>query len=202
MVEMVETATILNQATDRSLVILDEIGRGTATYDGLAIAHAALEYLHDHNQCRTLFATHYHELISLKDRLANLYPCTMQVKEWQNDIVFLHKVGAGAASRSYGVHVAKLAGLPDQVINRAQHILKLLETSNLDNNLQQKTTTQLEHLPLFSETASTVPTQSANITSHPAIALLQSVRPDDLTARQALDLLYEVTALIDDDKTS
>ena len=202
MVEMVETATILNQATDKSLVILDEIGRGTATYDGLAIAHAALEYLHDHNQCRTLFATHYHELITLKDRLSRLYPCTMQVKEWQNDIVFLHKVGAGAASRSYGVHVAKLAGLPSDVIIRAEEILKVLETDNLDGPAQQKTTTQLGHLPLFSETAARRPDAVTAPPLHPALALLQSTKPDDLTARQALDLLYEVTALIDHDDQS
>ena len=196
MVEMVETATILNQATEKSLVILDEIGRGTATFDGLAIAHAALEYLHDHNRCRTLFATHYHELISLKERLAHLYPCTMQVKEWQNDIVFLHKVGAGAASRSYGVHVAKLAGLPSEVVTRAEEILSLLETDKLDGSAQQRTTRQLAHLPLFSDSiAQVVATKEA--APHPAMALLQSIRPDDLTARQALDLLYEMTALLD-----
>ena len=199
MVEMVETATILNQATDRSLVILDEIGRGTATFDGLAIAHACLEYLHDHNQCRTLFATHYHELIALEDRLANLYPCTMQVKEWQNDIVFLHKVGAGAASRSYGVHVAKLAGLPADVVSRAEAILTLLETDNFEGPAKQKTTSQLAHLPLFSDSVAQASARDDKALPHPAVRMLQSTKPDDLTARQALDLLYELAALVDDE---
>ncbi len=110
MVEMVETAAILNQATARSLVILDEIGRGTATFDGLSIAWATLEHLHDVNKCRALFATHFHELGALKERLAALAPYTMRVKEWQNEVVFLHEVAAGAADRSYGIHVAQLAG--------------------------------------------------------------------------------------------
>ena len=113
MVEMVETAAILNQATDRSLVILDEIGRGTATFDGLSIAWAVVEYLHEVNRCRALFATHYHELTALAGRLAEVGNVTMDVREWRDDIVFLHKVKPGAADRSYGIQVAKLAGLPE-----------------------------------------------------------------------------------------
>ena len=193
MVEMVETATILNQATERSLVILDEIGRGTATFDGLAIAHACLEYLHDHNQCRTLFATHYHELISLDAKLERLYPCSMQVKEWQGDIVFLHQVGAGAASRSYGVHVAKLAGLPQAVTQRATDILASLEGENSHQNLASSGAA-LEDLPLF-DLAQSLPQHATADATHPVIKDLQDVIVDDLTPRQALEKLYELSAL-------
>ena len=127
MVEMVETAAILNQATGRSLVILDEIGRGTATFDGLSIAWAAVEHLHEVNRCRALFATHYHELTSLAAKLPALAPHAMRVKEWQDEIVFLHEVAPGAADRSYGIHVAKLAGLPPAVVARAEEVLETLE---------------------------------------------------------------------------
>ena len=127
MVEMVETAAILNRATRQSLVILDEIGRGTATYDGLAIAWSTLEYLHDVTGCRTLFATHYHELTHLQKTLAKLRCYAMQVREWQGSIVFLHQVVSGAADRSYGVHVARLAGLPSVVLSRAEQVLDELE---------------------------------------------------------------------------
>ena len=117
MVEMVETAAILNQATAKSLVILDEIGRGTATYDGLAIAWAAAEHLHETNKSRALFATHYHEMVALAERLSAMACVTMKVKEWNDTIVFLHEVVPGAADRSYGIHVAKLAGLPEAVVD-------------------------------------------------------------------------------------
>src|SRR5262249_18788886 len=127
MVEMIETAAILNQASARSLVILDEIGRGTATFDGLSIAWATLEHLHDVNRCRTLFATHYHELTALSAKLSALKLVTMRVKEWQGDIVFLHEVAPGAAEGSYGIHVAKLAGLPAAVVTRAEEVLAVLE---------------------------------------------------------------------------
>ena len=123
MVEMVETAAILNQATEKSLVILDEIGRGTATYDGLAIAWAAAEHLHETNKSRALFATHYHEMVALCERLGAMTCVTMKVKEWNDNIVFLHEVTPGAADRSYGIHVAKLAGLPDAVVRRAEEVL-------------------------------------------------------------------------------
>src|SRR5690606_5730922 len=127
MVEMVETAAILNQAGPRSLVILDEIGRGTATFDGLSIAWACLEHLHEVNRCRGLFATHYHELTSLSAKLGSLACHTMRVKEWQGNVVFLHEVTAGAADRSYGIHVAKLAGLPPAAVARAEAVLASLE---------------------------------------------------------------------------
>ena len=145
MVEMVETAAILNQATAQSLVILDEIGRGTATFDGLSIAWATLEHLHEVNKCRALFATHYHELGALKERLAALAPYTMRVKEWQNEVVFLHEVAPGAADRSYGIHVAQLAGLPAAVVARAEEVLAALEKGE-----QSGAVTRLaDDLPLF-----------------------------------------------------
>ena len=127
MVEMVETAAILNQAGARALVILDEIGRGTATFDGLSIAWATVEHLHDVNKCRALFATHFHELTALSARLDRLHNATVRVKEWQGEVVFLHEVVAGAADRSYGIQVAKLAGLPASVIERAKLVLAKLE---------------------------------------------------------------------------
>ena len=128
MVEMVETAAILNQAGPRALVILDEIGRGTATYDGLSIAWAVLEHLHDVNRCRALFATHYHELTALAAKLPGLRNATVAVREWQGEVVFLHEVTEGAADRSYGVQVARLAGLPAAVVERARVVLEALET--------------------------------------------------------------------------
>src|SRR5690606_5795149 len=130
MVEMVETAAILNQAGTRSVVILDEIGRGTATFDGLSIAWATIEYLHDSNRCRAIFATHFHEMTALAERLARLRNVTMRVKEWQGDVVFLHEVAPGAADRSYGVQVARLAGLPEPVVERAREVLRQLETGD------------------------------------------------------------------------
>src|SRR3546814_6191 len=133
MVEMVEAAAILNQATERSLVILDEIGRGTATFDGLSIAWACVEHLHETNRCRALFATHYHELTSLAGRLPRLALRTMRVKEWQGDVVFLHEVAEGAADRSYGIHVGRLAGLPPAVVARAEEVLKLLDSGDQGN---------------------------------------------------------------------
>ncbi len=120
MVEMVETAAILNQASDRSLVILDEIGRGTATFDGLSIAWASIEHLHEANRCRALFATHYHELTALAERWPRVANATVRVAEWGGDVVFLHEVVPGAADRSYGIQVAKLAGLPPSVVERAR----------------------------------------------------------------------------------
>lgn len=185
MVEMVETATILNQATDRSLVILDEIGRGTATFDGLSIAWGTIEHLHDLNKSRGLFATHYHELTDLENSLDNLSCHSMRVKEWQNDIVFLHEVEPGTANRSYGIHVARLAGLPANVIQRAENILHKIETGKSAHNLSQIA----QDLPLFS----TIKTEAK--TDPKATALLQkleTINPDTLTPRDALDILYEL----------
>ena len=130
MVEMVETAAILNQAGERALVILDEIGRGTATFDGLSIAWATIEHLHENNRCRTLFATHFHEMTALAAKLKRLHNATMRVREWQGDVVFLHEVVPGAADRSYGIQVAKLAGLPASVIERAKVVLAQIEAED------------------------------------------------------------------------
>ena len=186
MVEMVETAAILNQATPQSLVILDEIGRGTATFDGLSIAWATLEHLHEVNRCRALFATHYHELGALKERLAALAPYTMRVKEWQNEVVFLHEVAPGAADRSYGIHVAQLAGLPAAVVSRAEEVLAVLEKGE-----QSGAVTKLaDDLPLFA----TAPTRPASGTTKAKESevekALAEVNPDELSPREALELLY------------
>ncbi len=145
MVEMVETAAILNQATSRSLVILDEIGRGTATFDGLSIAWAAIEHLHETNRCRGLFATHFHELTALSTKLPRLFNATMRVKEWHGDVVFLHEVVPGAADRSYGIQVARLAGLPAAVIERAKLVLAQLEAANRTSPARRL----VDDLPLF-----------------------------------------------------
>lgn len=179
MVEMVETATILNQSSARSLVILDEIGRGTATFDGLSIAWACLEYLHEVNKCRALFATHYHELTSLTDRLPKLSCHSMKVKEWKEKIIFLHEVGKGTADRSYGIHVAKLAGLPEAVIARAEDVLKTLETGKVS------TKAAASDLPLFS---SALPVASAKPSA--VEEALKDINPDALSPKDALDVIY------------
>ncbi|HRJ66658.1 MAG TPA: DNA mismatch repair protein MutS [Alphaproteobacteria bacterium] len=186
MVEMVETATILHQSTVRSLVILDEIGRGTATYDGLSIAWACLEHLHDVNTCRALFATHYHELTSLTERLKNLSCHTMRVREWQDNIVFLHEVAPGTADRSYGVHVAKLAGLPPAVIARAEQVLGILE--NTKNPLDAGKT--MSDLPLFSA----APKEPAKAKTSAVEDALKTLDPDSMSPRDALDALYALKA--------
>ncbi|MDJ0628491.1 MAG: DNA mismatch repair protein MutS [Rhodobacter sp.] len=191
MVEMVETAAILNQADDRALVILDEIGRGTATYDGLSIAWATLEHLHDINGCRALFATHYHELTQLADRLDGVENATVAVKEWEGDVIFLHEVRKGAADRSYGVQVARLAGLPPSVVERARDILAQLEKGAREG--QSGTKALLDDLPLFSAVPSAPPPRPA-----PASVVedrLSDIHPDELTPRDALVLIYELKAL-------
>jgi DNA mismatch repair protein MutS len=192
MVEMVETAAILNQATARSLVILDEIGRGTATYDGLSIAWAAVENLHDVNRSRGLFATHYHELTALAGKLDALAPHTMKVKEWQGEVVFLHEVGPGAADRSYGIQVAKLAGLPPAVVSRAQAVLEKLETGEGSGAVAALA----EDLPLFSAHLKRAAPEPAR--TSPVLDALKGVNPDDLTAREALDLVYRLRGMVGD----
>jgi DNA mismatch repair protein MutS len=191
MVEMVETAAILNQATARSLVILDEIGRGTATFDGLSIAWATLEHLHDVNRCRALFATHYHELTALASKLAELSCRTMRVKEWQGEVIFLHEVAAGAADRSYGIHVAKLAGLPPAVIARAEAVLATLEKGEQRGQLAKLA----DDLPLFT---AAVPAQPAATAPSALDALLASLRPDELSPKDALEFLYKLKGLLDE----
>lgn len=191
MVEMVETAAILNQADDRALVILDEIGRGTATYDGLSIAWSTLEYLHDQNKCRALFATHYHEMTQLADKMDGVSNATVAVREHDGDVIFLHEVRKGAADRSYGVQVAKLAGLPPMVIARAQSVLEALEKGEREGAAGQKAI--VDDLPLFSATpASPAPTkEKANAVE----AALAEILPDEMSPRDALDALYQLKAL-------
>ena len=195
MVEMVETAGILNQATNRSLVILDEVGRGTATYDGLSIAWAVVEYLHDVSACRALFATHYHEITALGARLANIANVTMDVREWRDEIVFLHKVKAGAADRSYGIQVATLAGLPKAVTKRAGEVLATLETTDRRTAGGPATLTEL---PLFAASADRQlpePAQVARVEK-----ALAEINPDELTPRAALEVLYKLKELVDRDR--
>jgi DNA mismatch repair protein MutS len=181
MVEMVETAAILNQATPRSLVILDEIGRGTATYDGLAIAWAAAEHLHEANKSRALFATHYHEMVALCERLKAMAAYTMKVREWNDSIVFLHEVVPGTADRSYGIHVAKLAGLPDAVVTRAEEVLRALE----EGREGHKPLARIDDLPLFGASAPVPKTSQVE-------EALKAVEPDALSPKEALEILYDL----------
>ena len=182
MVEMVETAAILNQAGERALVILDEIGRGTATFDGLSIAWAAIEHLHEENRCRTLFATHFHELTALAAKLKRLHNATMRVKEWHGDVVFLHEVVAGAADRSYGIQVAKLAGLPGAVIERARLVLTQLEAVDRASPAR----TLIDDLPLFAATRAAPAPKNKDALAEALAAL----NPDEMSPREALDALY------------
>ncbi|WP_294613507.1 DNA mismatch repair protein MutS [uncultured Roseovarius sp.] len=195
MVEMVETAAILNQADDHALVILDEIGRGTATYDGLSIAWATLENLHDVNGCRALFATHYHELTNLSDKLERVDNATVAVKEHEGDVIFMHEVRRGAADRSYGVQVAKLAGLPEAVVARARVVLDALEKGEREGGSRQKAL--IDDLPLFSAMpAAPIPVKSQG--SSEVEARLANILPDALSPREALDLIYELKGLAGD----
>ena len=182
MMEMVETAAILSQATQRSFVVLDEIGRGTATYDGLAIAWACTEHLHEVTGARTLFATHYHELSDLEQRLGHVSNISLTAREHNGELIFLHEAKKGAADRSYGVQVARLAGMPGPVVARARDILSRLEADN-------HTELRLDDLPLFSQGA-----PSAAVTREPSKAenLLRSLNPDDLSPKEALDLIYNL----------
>jgi DNA mismatch repair protein MutS len=184
MAEMVETAAILTQATPRSLVILDEIGRGTATYDGLAIAWACAEALHDVNRSRALFATHYHELAKLETRLKACANLSMRAKEWNGELVFLHEAGPGAADRSYGVQVAKLAGVPAAVVARARQVLARLER---DPN----SPTRLDDLPLFAATKPPPPPEPSKVE-----AALAGIDPDALSPREALEALYRLKGIL------
>ncbi len=196
MVEMVETAAILNQAGPASLVILDEIGRGTSTFDGLSIAWATVEHMHEINKCRTMFATHYHELTGLSERLGKVTNITMRVAEYQGDVVFLHEVVAGAADRSYGIHVAKLAGLPASVIDRARILLEKLEQSRE----QAVPDGLLEGLPLFAPTVSAEQARDSKIDS-PADKLSREVAeidPDRLSPKEALDFIYHLRHILDE----
>lgn len=188
MVEMVETAAILNQAGARALVILDEIGRGTATFDGLSIAWAAVEYLHEKNRCRALFATHFHEMTALSQKLPRLANVTMRVKEWDGEVVFLHEVGKGAADRSYGVQVARLAGLPKPVVDRARAVLAQLEAGATSG----KATKLVDDLPLFSAALREPPKPAESDRLREALA---AINPDDMSPREALEAVYRLKGL-------
>ena len=195
MVEMVETAAILNQAERKALVILDEIGRGTATYDGMSIAWATLEHLHEVNKCRTLFATHYHELTMLAERLQRVALSTVAVREWKGEVIFLHEVRDGTADRSYGIQVAGLAGIPASVVERAQQILDKLENGSDSDRSRAKSL--LDDLPLFAELAKSQTAAFPPPTRNLVEDRLREVMPDELTPRLALDLVYELKDLLD-----
>jgi DNA mismatch repair protein MutS len=192
MVEMTETAAILHQAGPKSLVVVDEIGRGTSTLDGLAIAWAVLEALHSAIRCRTIFATHFHELAELADRLPRLKPHTMRVKEWKGTVVFLHEVAEGAAGRSWGVHVAELAGVPPQVVRRAASLMAALEK----HSGPLGKSASLQALPLFAATADQEKPTSPSDDFLPLREALNEINPDNLSPKQALDALYRLKTLI------
>ena len=190
MVEMVETAAILNQAGERALVILDEIGRGTATFDGLSIAWATIEHLHEANRCRALFATHFHEMTALAAKLPRLHNATMRVKEWQGDVVFLHEVVAGAADRSYGIQVAKLAGLPASVIERAKVVLAQIEAEDRVSPARRL----IDDLPLFASARPAAPPVQTDSALVALMDALVALNPDDMSPRDALEALYALKA--------
>ncbi|MEZ5777100.1 MAG: DNA mismatch repair protein MutS [Paracoccaceae bacterium] len=194
MVEMVETAAILNQADDRALVILDEIGRGTATYDGLSIAWATLEHLHDANRCRALFATHYHEMTALAAKLHGVENATVAVKEWQGEVVFLHEVRKGAADRSYGVQVARLAGLPLAVVERAKVVLEALEKGEREGGTRKHTL--VDDLPLFSAAPAAPPRPTKDPSQ--LEQKLAALHPDEMTPLDALAALYDLKQTLDE----
>jgi DNA mismatch repair protein MutS len=188
MVEMVETAAILNQAGERALVILDEIGRGTATFDGLSIAWAAIEHLHEQNKCRALFATHFHELTQLSRKLPRLTNLTVRVTEWNGDVIFLHEVVQGAADRSYGIQVAKLAGLPPAVVARSKALLAELEAGERSAPVQK----MIDDLPLFAPLLSAKEQTPAAPVRDLVREALEATDPDEMTPREALERLYEI----------
>ena len=187
MVEMNEVANILRNATSNSLLILDEIGRGTSTYDGLSIAWAVVEHISNTRLlgAKTLFATHYHELTSLTSKLNRMSLHCMKIKEFNDEVVFLHEVIPGAADRSYGIHVAKLAGLPPVVLKRAEQVLSSLENDKKNANIKELA----DDLPLFSSLKKEEKKPSA------VDAALAEICPDNLTPREALDELYRLKAL-------
>jgi DNA mismatch repair protein MutS len=185
MVEMIETASILNQATPRSLAVLDEIGRGTSTYDGLAIARAVAEYIHNRPAlgCKTLFATHYHEMTALADELPRAVNYRVAVSEDGHEVAFLHRIVPGGADRSYGVHVARLAGLPQPVISRAWQLLDQLERSGQRHGRKEASSAQL---PLFGA-------------GHPVINELNEMKVDEMTPLDAISALYRLQRLANED---
>ena len=191
MVEMTETASILNQAGPKSLVVVDEIGRGTSTVDGLAIAWAVLEATHSALRCRTIFATHFHEHADLTDQLPRLRPHTMRVKEWKGRVVFLHEVAEGAAKRSWGVHVAELAGVPAAVVRRAAALMTAMEKHSGGFG----PAASINSLPLFAAGTSIEEPASSAADLQPVLEALKACDPDKMSPREALDVLYRLKAL-------
>jgi DNA mismatch repair protein MutS len=187
MVEMTETARILNTATPRSLVILDEIGRGTSTYDGVSLAWSVVEYLHDQVGCRTLFATHYHELTDLARSLSRVRNLNVAVREWQDDVVFLHKIIEGAADKSYGIHVARLAGVPRQVLERAKDVLAQLEADHVDEQGNARPSRRK------SSSRSSGPIQLTlfGASEHPLLEKLRGLDVNSITPLAALKMIQE-----------
>jgi DNA mismatch repair protein MutS len=192
MVEMTETAAILHQAGPKSLVVVDEIGRGTSTLDGLAIAWAVLEALHSAIRCRTIFATHFHELAELADRLPRLKPHTMRVKEWKGTVVFLHEVAEGSAGRSWGVHVAELAGVPAPVVRRAASLMAAMEK----HGGPLGKSASLQALPLFAATVELEKPTLPTVEIAPLYEALNEIDPDNMSPKQALDVLYRLKTLV------
>ena len=192
MVEMTETAAILHQAGPKSLVVVDEIGRGTSTLDGLAIAWAVLESLHSVTRCRTIFATHFHELAELADRLPRLRPYTMRVKEWRNTVVFLHEVAMGAGGRSWGVHVAELAGVPSAVVRRAAALMTAMEK----HGGPLGKIASVHALPLFAAAPPPDEPESGTDEFMPVCEALTRMNPDNMSPKQALEALYQLKALM------
>ena len=190
MVEMVETAAILNQAGEKSLVILDEIGRGTSILDGLSIAWATIEHIHEINCCRTLFATHYHELTTLAKRLDRLENTTVSVREWEGDVIFLHEIISGVANRSYGIQVAKLAGIPKTVVIRAEAILSQLEESDRHKNKE----IIIDDLPLFNLDLDEISESTPEVVDDTLGNFVDEIDPDELSPRDALEILYQIKA--------
>ena len=185
MVEMAETAAILNHATRRSLVVLDEVGRGTSTYDGVSLAWAITEHLHDHIGCRALFATHYHELVDLAVDRSGIRNLTVSVAEQDDTVVFLHRIVDGAATRSYGIHVARLAGVPEPVIHRAREVLATLERLNVDLTERERPTAR-------SGEASALQLTLFSPVENPLVKRLRDLELDGMSPRQAHDLLYDL----------
>ena len=197
MVEMTETARILNTATPRSLVILDEIGRGTSTYDGLSLAWSIVEHIHDHIGCRTLFATHYHELTDLEDQLPGVRNYNVAVKEWDNQVMFLHQIIPGAADKSYGIHVAQLAGVPRSVNERAREVLQALESQHHTNEINTPSLASAARPNLPPKTPQSHPSSSPwqltlfGLEEHPLLDEIRATNLDDLSPREALNLIHQ-----------
>ena len=192
MVEMIETATILEKATESALIIMDEIGRGTATYDGLSIACATLEHIHDVINCRTLFATHYHELTQLENNFQNIKNAKVAIREWKDEVIFLHELKFGTADKSYGIQVAKIAGLPNAVTERASKILKTLESNTKNLNLASlNNIADADNHSLKTQTTDDIYFQRKMEESLKIFDMLNSLNTDEITPKEALRILDE-----------